>query len=171
MEKDGTYSDSKVSPTAIELGVALAEITSAARAVLENLGIVKVQELGEKKPEGGKFWESIKNAHKEMVAKLDRLAGIEPKDSGKNMTRAVFVAVTAIPIAIVAFTVWSHANEIKQGIENKKQEKTAPAPRKATGREMHKNDVFYTMAFGKQLPKKTFVVAQKPISRARQLIG
>jgi hypothetical protein len=121
------------------------------------------------KTKGGKFWERIKNAHKDMVAKIDRLAGIEPKEAGKNVTRAIFVAAIAIPAAIVAFTVWLHINDMKKGIENIKQEKTAPAPRKATGMQMHKNDALYQMAFGKPLPKSTFVVAQTQTAQKRQL--
>ena len=158
MEKDGTYSDSSKPNFAIEAAIVVAELASLGRAVLENLGILKLQPLGKKKPEGGKFWE-----------KIDRLAGIKPEETGKWKVRAAIIALIAIPMAIIAFNIWSLASNAKPAQENKKQEKETPAPRKATGMKLHESDVFYKMAFARQLPKNTFAVAQKqPISQKRQ---
>ncbi len=82
MEKNETYSNSNGENFAIETGIALAEATSLLRVIAENLGIVKVQPLGKKKPEGSKLWKKVKNAPKDMIDAIDRLVGIEQKENG-----------------------------------------------------------------------------------------
>jgi len=190
MERDGTHSDYNYSKPnrAIEAGIMLAELSSLARAAGEWLGILKVQPLGKKKPEGSGFWEKAKKnfRHAAIPAimayvrgerkvekgteSLDRLAGVEKNEKGKWKVRAAIIALIAVPMAIIAFNIWSLASNAKPVQENKKQEKEAPAPRKATGMKMHKNDALYQMAFG-STPKNTFVAVQKPASKARQKIG
>jgi len=191
MERDGTYSDYNYSKPnrAIDAGVALAMVSALFRAVGERLGILKVQELGKKKPEGNGFWEKAKKSFRhaaipaimayvhgarkveQETESLDRFAGIEPGEKGKRRMRAAIIGIVIIPIAIIAFNIWDLANRRKPAQEKKLQEKVAPAPRKAVGVKVHGKDVFYQMAFG-STPKNTFVVqVQQPVKKQALPIG
>ncbi len=162
------YSDYSKPNRALEAAIAIAEVSSFFRAVGETLGIVKVRPLGGKKPEGSNFWGKIKNAQKSMIGAIDRLAGVENNEKGKWKVRAAIIGAIAIPIAIVAIVIGFHAKEANQGQGKKVQEKIAPAPRKATGMQVHKNDALYQMAFG-SAQRKTFVLAsQQPAAKSRQ---
>ena len=187
--EDETYNTGYKPDTIVKLGMIVLAFNLFGRYVAETLGIVKMPESGGKTPKGDGFWEKAKKnfRHAAIPAimayvrgarkvereteNLDRFAGIEQGEKGRQMTRTMFILAIAVPIAAAAIIVGFLANEIKQSQEKKPQEKVAPAPRKATGMQVHENDALYQMAFGKPLPKKTFVVAQKPISRARRLIG
>ena len=162
MDGKETKSYTNMEKLAVNIGMALAEFTSAVRAIGETLGIVKVQPLGGKRPEGSKLWENVKNIPKRMIGTIDRLAGIEQKEKGKPFIRSAIIALIAVPIAIIAFNIWSLASNAKPAQEKKPREKTAPAPRKAEGVRVHANDAFYKMAFARPLPKNTFAIsAQK----------
>ena len=150
------------------VAIAIAEVSSFFRAVGETLGIVKVQPLDGKKPEGNKFWGKIKNAPKAALGAIDRFVGVENNEKGKWKVRAAIMGAIAIPIAIVAIVIGFHVKEAKQEQGKKVREKIAPAPRKATGMQVHKNDALYQMAFG-STPKNTFVLAsQQPATKSRQ---
>jgi|GEM_PF-4516027 len=187
--EDETYDTGYRPDTIVKLGMIALAFNLFVRNVAETLGVVKMPESGGKKPEGGGFWENakkhfrhaaipaimayVRGARKveQETRNLDRFAGIEQGEKGRQMTRTMFILAIAVPIAAAAIIVGFLANEIKQSQEKKLQEKVAPAPRKAAGVEMHKNDALYQMAFARPLPKSTFVVAQKPASKARQIVG
>ena len=72
-------------------------------------------------------------------------------------------------MAIIASAICVHVNNAKPAQEKKPQEKAAPAPKKAAEIGVHQNDAFYNMAFGRKLPKNTFVAAaRQPVSQKGQ---
>ena len=171
MDGKETKSYTNMEKLAVNIGMALAEFTSAVRAIGETLGIVKVQPLGGKRPEGSKLWENVKNIPKRMIGTIDRLAGIEQKEKGKPFIRSAIIALIAVPIAIIVFNIWSLASNAKPAQEKKVPEKAAPVPKKTSGNKVHANDAFYRMAFGGLLPKNTFAAAaSQPTSKMRQIL-
>ena len=145
--------DERRAGTIVKGAEILYNLISYVRYIPEAIGLLKVELPGEKKPEKSSIW-------KGMIDRIDRLFGIEPKEKNRKFTRVIGAASIMIPIMIAPIVVLLAVTQPKQAPEKKLPEKVAPAPRKAIAMEVHRNDVFYRMAFAST--PKTFVVAAPP---------
>ena len=164
MDEDGASSESERQRITVGIAAGLVGASSFLRAVAESLGILDAKPLDEKKPEGAGFWKRMRNAPKNLIGKIDRLALIEPNEKGRGRTRAVFAAAIITPILVAIAVLGFHVSEARRAPESRPQEKTAPAP-KPSGRMVLANDKSYRMAFGAQ--KNTLMLAQAPAGKRK----
>ena len=135
-----------------------------------NAGVERLAMGGERPKENG-FLGMIRSAWKGVIGEIDRIMRVEPSENDKWKPRVIFALASAAAIATIVFALWSDVKSAKPLQEKKPQEKTAPAPRKAEGTEVHANDAFYKMAFSRPLPKSTFVAAPQPAPQNGQRVA